>query len=257
MRFRALSLTTWVRFRAEFSWAGRRGGHGGERTGRDATSPLSRRVEAPVPPPLRSRSCWVQRGSGEGVNEDTRSAEERFPHAPHGSDSRAGGIGALPVRLGAWRTGSLHSARGNEGFNLFPFGGPCHRAWTLRFPGPPPDPPCRCRTPPSRRQRLPAPCAAPAAAMPSLPAPAGTCPPSRMSPKDSWGPRGSPKRRKKGKSSSGRGWKGKETCGGQLRGWEGGIWGWGLLTGCQCSNDMGGPQTRGDPSAVLMAGVRG
>lgn len=74
-------------------------------------------------------------------------------------------------------------------------------------PHPPPPP---CRTPPNRRRRSPAPCAAPAAAMPSRPAPAGTCPPSRMSPKGSWAPKGSPKRRKKEKSSSERGWRGKE-----------------------------------------------
>lgn len=39
-----------------------------------------------------------------------------------------------------------------------------------------------------------------------------------MSPKGSWEPRGSPKRRRKEKSSSGKGWKGKETGKSQLLG---------------------------------------
>lgn len=51
-----------------------------------------------------------------------------------------------------------------------------------------------------------------------------------MSPKGSWGPRGSPRRRKKEKSSSGKGWKGKETGGRQLL-VGGGVWGWGFANG--------------------------
>ena len=102
---------------------------------------------------------------------------------------------------------------------------PLSRWWGGGSPAHPLSPPCR--TPPSRRRRSPALCAAPAAVMPSRPAPAGTCPPSRMSPKGSWAPGGSPKMRKKEKSSSERGWRGKEAAESQHLG----SCGWGFVIG--------------------------
>lgn len=71
-----------------------------------------------------------------------------------------------------------------------------------------------------------------------------------MSPKGSWGPRGSPRRRKKGKSSLGKGWKGKKIVRRVVSG--DGVLGmsvqpatWGQISGLAGS------------SVVLAAGVRG
>lgn len=56
-----------------------------------------------------------------------------------------------------------------------------------------------------------------------------------MSPKGSWEPRGSPKRRRKEKSSSGKGWKGKETSKSQLL--ERFCLGWGFANGTSVSSE--------------------
>lgn len=107
MSFRALLPTTWVCFRAESAWAGRRGGDGGERPGRAGAAERSgaersdsgrhpRGVQAPVLP-RRGRlgtAVTAARGpegdfgvgvvvSGGALAGDTRNAVGSFPRALH------------------------------------------------------------------------------------------------------------------------------------------------------------------------------
>lgn len=118
MRFRALLPTTWVWFRAESGWAGRRGGDGGERPGRAGAAERCqlgchpRGVQTPGPPRRGSLGTAVARGpegfaGGAGVGGEWGCAHPghpkcrgKFPPCP-AREKRAGpggGVGALPLR---------------------------------------------------------------------------------------------------------------------------------------------------------------
>lgn len=169
--------------------------------------------------------CWVfLRGGGEGERRNVWACAHRghfrcrgkSPGGPVSEKGALGGFGEAGLIAEQHSPSALRKHRA-----------PLSWWWGGGSPAHPLSPPCR--TPPSRRRRSPAPCAAPAAVMPSHPAPAGTCPPSRMSPKGSWAPGGSPKMRKKEKSSSERGWRGKEAAESQHL--ESCVCGWGFVIG--------------------------